>query len=62
MHNENVFQKPLTHAFTFLVGNVHSQTCTCHFKLIKFTIPNNLFGLQSFHQEKNVIGVVCKEL
>jgi len=59
---KKVFQKTLTQTFTFLVGNVHSQTCPCHFKLIKFTISNNLFALQSCHQEKNVIGIVCKEL
>jgi hypothetical protein len=62
MHNKNVFQKTLTQTFTFLIGNVHSQTCPCHFKMIKYIISNNLFALRNFRQEKNVIGIVCKEL
>lgn len=55
MHNKNVFQKTLTQTFTFLVGNVHLQTCPCHFKLIKFTISNNLFALRSFFVKKKML-------
>lgn len=62
MHNKNVFKKTLSQTFTFLVGNVHLQTCPCHFKLQKFTISNNLFALRSFRQENNVIGIACREL
>lgn len=61
MHNKNAFQKTSTQTFTFLVSNVHSQTWPCHFKLIKFTISNNLFALRGFPQDKNVMGIVCKE-
>jgi hypothetical protein len=45
-----------------LVGDVHSQTCPCHFKLIKSIVSNKLFASRNSCQEKNVIGIVCREL
>jgi hypothetical protein len=32
MHNKNVFQNTLCETFTFLVHDVHIETCPSHFK------------------------------
>jgi len=60
MHNKNVFWNTLNETLTFLVHDVHIETCPFHFKL-----SNLPFQTISSHYEillkKNVNGIMCWE-